>query len=108
MFTLSPMGTLVENVLAPTALEMKGAYLKTYFSGKSCIVFCDPLNYAGVIAERFKLNREAFTEVLNSELFVVLLDEGYDSAGAFCDTFPEETYGYVIAWDGREIVSENT
>jgi hypothetical protein len=90
----------------PSHLTLVETYLRLQFGGVSAIVFLDPLGDGS----RVELIAKA-TGVPSSELSVSFISADVyilPSEDLTLRQFDEDEYGYVVAWDGSSIVSENT
>lgn len=91
----------------PSHTDLTVAYLRQEFAGQEVLVFCAPLEHLDAIAKELKLPPEKACDLVHADIFIYAPTSG-GMIGTICNQFDEDTYGFVLAWDGSTIVSENT
>lgn len=100
------------NPQTPSHLQLVELWLQTHFQGRPAAVFFDPCGEGDRIPKIAKrlgmdLHQETCIEMIPADIYVHRLTVDSDVA-SLVNPLDEDTFGFVVGWDGHQIVTENT
>lgn len=94
-------------------MQLVELWLQTHFLGIPAMVFFDPLGDGNdriqQIASRLDIhseNNETLINMISADIFIHPVPLEHLSEAV--DNCEEDVFGFVVGWDGAEIVTENT
>jgi hypothetical protein len=92
--------------LRPNWLELATCWMETGFKGRQAIVFFhpdEPMERLRRISERFSIHP---SKLFHCEFYVHLTDD--PEAVNVVRSLNQDSFGFVMLWDGRAFSTENT